>query len=519
MAKRANESGREPKDARVIALGHEIEAAAAAKDLKLIEAALQTGGAINASDLEPNDRVFLHYFLSIGYDDVRIARTRGKPDEWKWKQPEFEEALFHLRSAMRDSGFEAADASLKLQIWTNAGNLLDTLGRPLEAIEIYDRAINFCRDQNIPAFAMAVANKAFALQYLAGAHYDHGQSAILLYHAYHLYLDSVTRNWQLGPGVAPQISEKIIWLEQNLDSKFLFSDLKWGQHSLGRSKAERAYRKWCLENRLFLNTLNEVAQAGAVAHDCLSMPSHAIEQGGPPTFVNLFNGIKQEFVSARFVLWEGIHSDRSHFSDRHTSVVNTFEDLALSLAVEKIRMAFRAAYSLLDKVAFVVNIYFGLEIDSTKINLNRIWFHKGNPRGEAPKGGFNAELLARENWPLRGLFWLARDLFDDAEQFRNLVDPDALRLKRVRNLIEHQFLGVYYRDGISVGPLREEANPRISRSELAAKAIRLMQLARSALIYAVLAIHREESVRKSERPSNQILLPVVLPTVADNTKV
>ena len=49
----------------------------------------------------------------------------------------------------------------------------------------------------------------------------------------------------------------------------------------------------------------------------------------------------------RRVLWEGIKSDEPHFSDREVLLYNTLDYPSYGLSVEKVKMAFRMAYSIL----------------------------------------------------------------------------------------------------------------------------------------------------------------------------
>ena len=43
--------------------------------------------------------------------------------------------------------------------------------------------------------------------------------------------------------------------------------------SLGTTKKESKYRKWCLENQLFLNPLNDIVVENIASHDCLFLPT------------------------------------------------------------------------------------------------------------------------------------------------------------------------------------------------------------------------------------------------------
>jgi hypothetical protein len=44
-------------------------------------------------------------------------------------------------------------------------------------------------------------------------------------------------------------------------------------HVLSGSKQEQAYRRWCLDQRLFLNPLNDLGSLPVADHDVLTTPS------------------------------------------------------------------------------------------------------------------------------------------------------------------------------------------------------------------------------------------------------
>src|SRR3546814_9470374 len=74
-----------------------------------------------------------------------------------------------------------------------------------------------------------------------------------------------------------------------------------------RSKAERAYRRWCLERRLFVNPLNDLGAHPLAAFDDFVLPPLSERFGDresavtPPAVIGFFNQMKQEYASARFM--------------------------------------------------------------------------------------------------------------------------------------------------------------------------------------------------------------------------
>ena len=153
-------------------------------------------------------------------------------------------------------------------------------------------------------------------------------------------------------------------------------------HSLGKSKRERFYRRWCLDHRLFLNPLNDLGSLPAAARDELHLPSIVIEPGEGTYYPGFYNQLKQEFVSARYLYYEGVESRSPHFSDRWVALYDTLDYPAYSLAVERVRASLRMAYSLFDKMGYFLNGYLGLGIEPHRVNFRTMWYQGQDPKGE-----------------------------------------------------------------------------------------------------------------------------------------
>lgn len=222
------------------------------------------------------------------------------------------------------------------------------------------------------------------------------------------------------------------------------------------------------------------------AHDILSLPDFTTEINEPPIVAGIFNALKQEFVSARWMLWEGIKSNAPHFSDREVLLYNTLDYPSYGLSVEKVKMAFRMAYSILDKIAYFLNHYLALGIPERRISFRTIWREKDN-------GPVRDRFVKSENWPIRGLFWLSKDLFE--EDMRDSTEPEARALAELRHHLEHKYVKVHEMQLGPSDPSCDTLAHSIGRPDLEQRTLRLMQLARSALIYLSLGMHREERER------------------------
>ena len=268
------------------------------------------------------------------------------------------------------------------------------------------------------------------------------------------------------------------------------------------SRKERLYRSWCLTQRLFLNDLNDLGIDPIAAADVLTLPSITTSVNSlQPNAFGFFNQLKQEYVSARYMYYEGIMDDRTvHFSDKEVTLINTLDYPAYGLAAEKVKLAFRIAYSLLDKVAYFLNDYLEIGIPEKRVSFRGLWYN-----GQDAKRGLCTNLHRPYNAPLKGLFFLAKDLYEKDSGFTEAMDPDARELADIRNHLEHKYFKLHL-----FRPPRRESNffcplgfenlaYSMDRADFQRRTVRLLLTAREALIYLSQVVHVEEHKKKPER--------------------
>ena len=248
--------------------------------------------------------------------------------------------------------------------------------------------------------------------------------------------------------------------------------------------------------------MNDLGPLSIAARDVLTLPSltDSIANPRPPAVIGFFNQMKQEFVSARYFYYDGIHNETLHFSDRDVLLYNTLDYPVYSLGTEKLRAVFRGAYSLFDKIAVFLNDYFTLGINPRQVSFRSVWY--------GAKGSTKRSLLPPfvncPNWPFRGLFWLSKDLFEEA--FQVVTEPDAAALNEIRNHVEHKYLQLHE---VLINDLQFVESDRIGYSlcvdDFAAKTLRLLKLARAALVYLSLAVHCEERQRRQSEDGKATL--------------
>jgi len=493
--------------------GRLIDAAYDCADEAGAEVALEWTELLLAREGTAGEHAELHYFIGNAWSVLQAIRSAGKDSSWGWEVLEIEKQVLHHRTALRLADTADVDPYRRCQMHTNLGNVLSNVGRFVDAIDEWDAALALD-----PNFAMATANRGKGLYHYSCELYDSGHQAVFVARAAAALQQALAGT--LEEGAQAPLERLLEQAERMCRENGIDRDFDLDAFSLGESDEEVAYRTWCLQQRLFLNPLNDVGPHAVAANDVLLLPSLTLPFGKPPSLIGFYNQLKQEFASARFLLYEALRGDEPHFSDRGVKLINTLDYPAYGLAVEKAKAAFRTVYSVLDKIAFFLNDYLQLEIPGHKTKLRTVWYAKGSR-----KRGVRDEFSSRRNWPLRGLYWLTKDLSEDRGEFLEAMSPEAREVAEIRNQLEHKYLklhGDLWSPGSrdldqELGVSMEELAHSVARSDFERKAMSLMKLTRAALIYLSLGVHSEERKKKCGRDA--ITAPILTDTWNDESKL
>lgn len=464
--------------------------------------------------MSPSQQATLCYFEGNAWSAIRQLRHKVGGDVWEWEQIELEKEIICLRLAMKAEGLPDFPPQRLCQIYTNLGNCFSHIGRFVEALWYYDKALVI-----LPDFGMANGNKAIMLSDYARTLYDGGHTCIFLKKAHSLLKSALAH--PLEPGASEGFSRQKNLIESILRPAFLSTPTDLDNFSMGSDEEEKAYRTWCLRERLFLNPLNDLGHYPIASRDILTAPSIVVGLNEGPYYPALFNALKQEYVSARYLLYAGIQAVDPHFSDRDVLLYNTLDYPAYGLATEQVKIAFRMAYSIFDKVAFFLNHYLGLQIPERRTYLRTIWFKHGKKKVD-----LLSEFKSKENLPMRGLYWLSKDLFYDDKGFREAIEPDARDLNNYRNQLEHKYLKLHMDEW--AGPLAfqdtfgkammDSLAFSVYRRDFEQSVISIMRLVRAALIYLSLGVHIEEYHKAKGRDSTAVVMPMWMDTWKDDWK-
>jgi hypothetical protein len=136
-----------------------------------------------------------------------------------------------------------------------------------------------------------------------------------------------------------------------------------------------------------------------------------------------------------------------------------------------------------------MNAYMGLGIPEKQITFRTLW------RTDEKKPIRKEFDLTGNNWGFCALYWLAKDFSEKAND--EVAEPQARGLSDIRNYIEHKYLRVTVAESPTVPS--DDLALMVSREQFENKALHLVKLARSALIYLAIGVGFEERRREPSR--------------------
>jgi hypothetical protein len=367
-----------------------------------------------------------------------------------------------------------------LKALTNAGNAYDIVGRDVDALVCYTHALAID-----PHFGMALGNRGIALHHFAPFMHEHTpivlhQAALALDGAI-AHADSVVRVG--GPAALQRFQD----VRAKIKVSTTTSLREW------RGPWADSHLDWCRRNELFLH----------VSHNCLHEDTGALDPlffrsvvtGTDETgqrrirdLVDAFNGIKQEYVAARYVAWlaaaasSPAREQAAEVSERIT-FLDSLRYGRWGIRTGMATQAFAAATNVLDKVASFVHMYLATGRRTTRVSFTALW------RGDREKA-MDAELRAALGRPERNIGLLALcDLSCDLE------DATPLRRRvRLRHTATHRFLVAH----TEMVPPSNDWFSRMRWSDLLKETIAQLHTARAALLYLARLIDAHENAQRQD---------------------
>ena len=196
------------------------------------------------------------------------------------------------------------------------------------------------------------------------------------------------------------------------------------------------------------------------------------------TFLRLssyLNQIKQDYVSARFLLILGIYEKSNlNFVDKRVKIIDTLDGSMYNIYIQFIKISFKMFYDVLDKLGSLLNDYLSLRVPERKIAFHRIWYSN--------KKGIRKKIYKSNNLALNALYKIHKD-FDNG---------DYCNLRDIRNSLTHRFLK------IKKGPLKGNLK-NITKKTLILETLKLAKIVRNAIIYLIYFIDIEERRKESNK--------------------
>lgn len=369
-----------------------------------------------------------------------------------------------------------------VQARTNLGNLMDEVGRPIEAIDHYEVAL-----KKNPRFGMARGNKAMAIQRLASIS---GYQVAYLIFAYQEYARALKDSASIrkvsnnAVDIFTKQKDHIQKLFDNQRNVSLDQNLRHPPRKRSRSKKFlHFYRGFCIENDLYLNLhLQDRNSDPATGDPIIIRPITPIDN--QTRHIDLFfrlNEVKESFIVARHLLAQSqfTNQDTNEISQQ-TMLVNTADYSASNLYVGLLKTSYKEVIGTLDKMAIFLNNYldFNERENDPRLDYRKVWHEdlkKENPIREQIKNNKSLHLY--------GLYSICTEI--------SAIDGG------LRNALTHRYLRVY----------RAISGPEntLSFEELTNKTVQLQYLVKCAIVSLINFVNENEHARAEEDNKKPIL--------------
>ncbi|HEY60381.1 MAG TPA: hypothetical protein G4N92_06830 [Anaerolineae bacterium] len=420
------------------------------------------------------------YNLANGYASMRKF-THFKAFENGMIPVEYTNEKGNYRKAIQIASIkklEEHEKKILPDLYTNYGNTLDAMGRPVEALEFFNRALVI--NPNKPE---ALGNKAITLKHLA--FYAYGYP--------HLFILEAKRLLELALDNSPHPQlKKYLIHHQDQIHEFISthkSDLKIEQYktSTPKSTFHKFLREFCFKYGLYLTPSTLI---GAREHQFFGDPLFISKMVADledtnkfDRYITFFNQIKQDYIFARYLLVQ------SQYRANHVDVIDQDVDYYYPLDYsitssygEMLKVSYRLAVDTLDKIGFFIKDYCKIMSPAVDEVNFRNAFSPNNRSNE-----LRPEIKHMKNKYLYGLMDLASDMKRDG--YYSFI-------YNRRNALTHRFISIHSELMVKGGENKDI--PRIHLQDFIDETIHALKILKSAIIYLILFVDVEEkkSIKK-----------------------
>lgn len=377
------------------------------------------------------------------------------------------------------------------QVYVNYGNCLSQLGRFAEAIQSYQKGLNAD-----PTNGMAAGNLAIELKHAVTivGRYKHEYLAL----AHELLTRALGNSMHLKFGSYQAIQSFRAHQEQL--TQFLQAHRKpipipEPVMAVGKSKAKKEYVQFCIENGLFLNAwVGDPLLSPGITDEISYGPivTSVDDNSFVPELLRLLNEIKEAFAAARYLYF--LSQQKDNLLDEISGITLYFDNLDYDINgiyTGLCKTAYVRAFDILDKVARIVNVYFGI---GNRRDYFWTLFASKQSRGEEHVEWFAARPTIANSGNY-GLFALADICIDYFEQ----EHVDLATIDDRRNKITHDHLTV------RLFHMKNDAGDAVSIDEISKQTLNVLLLAKHAVLYAVSAVNLAEAKKASSGKIGQLI--------------
>ena len=464
--------------------------------IRLKDPSLVQEGVRIWDEMEPYNSVTISYNLASAQLHLwqLAVEQAGLGDAWLDKRSHLHEArrLFNLVAQHRE-----ADTESRLNALTDCGNSFDNVGRYLDALDCYERALKLDA-----AFGMAAGNRGMTFLKVAplmGGHESH----VLLEAAHDLDIAVSDQDRVLRCG-GPSALETFKRLRRGL---LVTED---SHHSATEPYAQLGdpHLDWCLRNQLFLHISPDCIRAGSETLDAVTFKSislslaegEVLDRAGE--LLDAFNTIKQDYIVARYLVWLSATEDAPIQGQATTITRRTAFWDSLNYAYWGVRpgigiQALKVTLDILDTIAAFVHLYFRTGRRVRDIEFRTLPYASRSKKTLAPS---LAEALKR---PERN-----RGLAALCDLSAELDEPSTSPLKRLvqrRHAATHRFFSVH----IGGPPDSSDWIERLSWPDLLEESLESLRITRRAILYLAQMIHIHEEATDVADSSGRMTMPLI----------
>ena len=460
------------------------------KNVALLERAVRVW-----RDLGPHTSPSILYNLASAqlYLWQLAVEQNGLGDAWLNKRSNLHEArrLFNLVAQDKD-----ADTELRLKALTDCGNSFDIVGRYLDALDCYERALKLDS-----SFGMASGNRGITLLNVAplmGGHESH----VLLQASAELDTAISDQERVLRCGGQSALDT----FKRRRAALSVSEDL---HHSAPEPSPQLGdpHLDWCLRNQLFLHISLDCITAGSETLDAVTFRNFRLSLADDAVLdraneiIDAFNTIKQDYIAARYLVWLAAAEDSPIQGQAKTITRRTSFWDTLNYADWGVRpgigvQALKVALDTLDTIAVFVHLYFRSGRGMRDIDLRTLPYTDRSKKKLAPP---LAEVLKppEQNRGLAALFDFSAELDEQSKSsLRALVQR--------RHAATHRFFAVHNEGA----PHSSDWTEHVSWPDLVQESLESLRITRGAILYLAQMIHIHEKATQVPDSPGSLTLPM-----------